>query len=169
MTHTRGEAEGPRPFVRRRDEGEAYHAFGALALLKATSEETGGAFEMVERRGDENRVATPLHVHRSTDELWYVLDGAVELFADGDLLSAGPGDTVFAPRNVPHAFRIAADDTRVLLFVSPGAETMFREVGTRVDEATVPADGPDEDELARLDGFVADSDVEVLGPPPFDA
>ena len=168
MTRTEDEADGPRPFVRRRDEGEAYHALGALALRKATSEETGGAFEVVERRGDEDRVVTPLHVHRSTDELWYVLDGAVELFADGDLLSAGPGDTVFAPRNVPHAFRIAADDTRVLLFVSPG-ETMFREVGTRVAEATVPDDGPDDDELARLDAFVAASDVELLGPPPFDA
>ncbi|ELZ29924.1 cupin [Halogeometricum pallidum JCM 14848] len=166
MTGT-GDGDGPRTFVRRRDEGEAYHALGALALRKVTSEEAGGAFEMVERRGDENRVVTPLHVHRSTDELWYVLDGAVELFADGDLLSAGPGDTVFAPRNVPHAFRIAADGTRVLLFVSPG-ETMFREVGTRVSEATVPADGPDEDELARLDAFVAKSDVELLAPPPFD-
>lgn len=124
---------------------------------------------MVERRGDENRVVTPLHVHRSTDELWYVLDGAVELFADGELLSAGPGDTVFAPRNVPHAFRIAADGTRYLLVVSPGAETMFDEVGTRVAEATVPAEGPDEDELDRLDAFVVESDVERLGPPPFDA
>lgn len=169
MARTTGETDGPRPFVRRRDEGEAYHALGALALRKATSEETGGAFEMVERRGDENRVVTPLHVHRSTDELWYVLDGAVELFADGDLLSAGPGDTVFAPRNVPHAFRIAADGTRCLLVVSPGAETMFDEVGTRVAEATVPVESPDEDELDRLDAFVAESDVERLGPPPFDA
>lgn len=155
------------PFVRGSDEGEAYHALGALALVKATSEETNGSFSLVERRGDENRVVTPLHVHRSTDELWYVLDGEVELFLDGERRSAGPGDTAFAPRNVPHAFRIAADGTRVLLFVPGGIETMFEAVGTRVDEATVPAEGPDDEELARLDAYVAASDVELLGPPPF--
>jgi quercetin dioxygenase-like cupin family protein len=159
----------PRPFVRGEDEGEAYHALGALALLKATGEETGGAFSLTERRGDENGVVTPLHVHRSAEELWYVLDGEVELFVDGTVRSAGPGHTAFAPRDVPHAFRIAADGTRCLLFVSPGIDTLFSAVGTRVDEATVPTDGPDDDELARLDAFLADADVELLGPPPFES
>lgn len=163
------EADAAEAFVKTVDEGEAYHALGALALLKATSEETDGAFSLVERRGDEDSVVTPLHLHRSADELWYVLDGEIQLFVDGRVRSAGPGDTAFAPRNVPHAFRIAADGTRCLLFVSPGVETLFSEVGTPVEEATVPTDGPDDAELARLDSFLADADVEMLGPSPFDS
>lgn len=156
------------PFVKAADEGEAYHALGGLALLKATPAETGGSFSVVERRGDENDIVSPLHVHRAVDELWYVVDGEVELYADGETLSGGPGDTLFAPRGVPHAFRTAADGTRVLLVLSPPVETMFGEVGTRVDEATVPAAGPDDDELDRLDEFLAESDIELLGPPPFE-
>jgi mannose-6-phosphate isomerase-like protein (cupin superfamily) len=157
------------PFLRRRDEGEAYHALGALALRKATPEETGGAFDATERRGDEGRVATPLHVHRAEDELWYVVAGEAEFVVGDESFTAGPGDTVFAPRNVPHAFRIAADGTRVLLFRTPGTGPFLSAVGTRVEEPTVPADGPDEAELSRLDAVLERNDVETLGPPPFDS
>ncbi|ADQ68202.1 cupin [Halogeometricum borinquense DSM 11551] len=156
------------PFVKAVDEGDTYHALGGLALLKATADETDGSFNLVERRGDENRVVTPLHVHRSDDELWYVLDGEMELFIDGELLSAEPGDTAFAPQNVPHALRIAADGTRYLVLRTPGNKSLFGAVGTSVDEVTVPTDGPDDAERDRLDTFVENSDVEILGPPPFD-
>ncbi|SFR35961.1 quercetin 2,3-dioxygenase [Halogeometricum limi] len=167
MSSVHNDAPGE-PFVKRRDEGPAYHALGAVAILKATAEETGGSFSLVERRGDEGSVVTPLHVHRSEDELWYVLDGEIELYVDGSIVSATAGDTAFTPHGVPHAFRIAADGTRYLICRSPGNETFFEDVGTSVADPSGPAPEPTDAEWARVEAVVDKYGIEILGPPPFD-
>ena len=47
------------------EEGEAFWGFGALWTPKATAEQTGGRFSMIEEIAPRGE-GTPLHVHRRT-------------------------------------------------------------------------------------------------------
>lgn len=63
----------------------------------------------------------PTHIHAHEDETFYVLSGRVAIEVDGRTVEACPGDTVFAPRGLPHSwFCIGDKPARVLLVVSPG-------------------------------------------------
>jgi mannose-6-phosphate isomerase-like protein (cupin superfamily) len=68
------------PYALGSEDGEALWFFGTLAIFKATAEQTGGRFSLVEqlaRRG----MATPLHVHREDDESFYVIEGELTVYA----------------------------------------------------------------------------------------
>src|SRR5258707_13965623 len=43
----------------------------------------------------------PLHVHHADDEAWYVLDGALRVRLDDEVIEAGPGAAVFAAKGTP--------------------------------------------------------------------
>jgi len=87
------------------EEGDALWFAGALMVLKATGEHTDGRFTFLDQRtpGD---YAVPRHVHDREDEAWYILEGEVTFYCGTETLRAGPGSWVFAPKGVPHAFRV---------------------------------------------------------------
>jgi mannose-6-phosphate isomerase-like protein (cupin superfamily) len=60
-----------------------------------------------------------LHVHRSDDEAWHVLEGSLRFrFADREI-DAPAGTTVFVPAGVAHTYRVSAEPTRYLIFLTP--------------------------------------------------
>ena len=62
-----------------------------------------------------------LHVHRSDDEAWHVLEGALRFrFADREV-DARAGTTVFVPAGTPHTYRVTAEPGRYLIFLTPGS------------------------------------------------
>jgi mannose-6-phosphate isomerase-like protein (cupin superfamily) len=78
--------------------GERLHYLGMEFAIRASAESTGGAFSIVE---EFDPLDTPLHIHHSHNELFYVLEGE-HVFTVGDIeVWAGPGDVVFGPRGVP--------------------------------------------------------------------
>jgi mannose-6-phosphate isomerase-like protein (cupin superfamily) len=103
--------------------------FGDVTIaIKASAESTGGVMSVLEEVPP--LVDTPLHVHVNEDELFCPLEGE-HVFRVGDQeLRAGPGDTVFAPRGVPHSQRrVVPGDGRVLIVVTPGGfEGFFRDL-----------------------------------------
>jgi quercetin dioxygenase-like cupin family protein len=153
------------PVVRGTDEGEQRWFYGGgVHTWKATSEETGGAFLLFEDRMDKGKV-TPLHTH-PVDETVYVLEGDILVHLDGQEYRVGAGGMVVAPREVPHAFRVMLDRTRVLCFQTPGGGDAF------YLDASEPI-GPDGTfaETVDFDRIRASAEknggVTLLGPPPF--
>jgi hypothetical protein len=75
-------------------------------------------------------VDTPAHVHAREDELFLSLDGdhVVEVGADEHRI--GPGESVFAPRGVPHSQRrVVPGEGRLLVVTTPGGlDGFFREL-----------------------------------------
>jgi quercetin dioxygenase-like cupin family protein len=68
-----------------RDSGEGekrWFCGGGRHTWLATSEETGGAFLLVEFDGEQGKV-TPVHIHPASDETFYILDGEILLYLDG--------------------------------------------------------------------------------------
>lgn len=59
-----------------------------------------------------------LHVHRSDDEAWHVLEGELVFrYADGSEV-AGPGTTVFVPAGKAHTYE-ARPGARYLIVLTP--------------------------------------------------
>jgi quercetin dioxygenase-like cupin family protein len=102
---------------------------GTVAItLKATSEETGGSIGFLEATSFPG-YGPPRHIHRSHDELFYVLEGEFLFLVGERQLSALPGTFVFIPRGTVHAAKvIGTEPGKVLMAYIPGGlEHSFEE------------------------------------------
>ena len=128
-------------------EGEPLWFNGALAVLKATSDQTNGKLAAIEFLCKKD-FASPLHIHRNEDEFFVVLSGEVRLQHGEDLTEAVAGSLVYGPRDIAHAFRVDSDEARILLFFGPaGVEGFFRAGGKPAAAPGFPP--PDEQFLDR--------------------
>jgi mannose-6-phosphate isomerase-like protein (cupin superfamily) len=99
------------------------------------------------------RPIAPLHLHRSEDEAWYVLEGRLGFRVGDDEVEAGPGGCVVAPPGAPHAYWNGhGGRTRYLLVMGP--------LTARLIEAIHEMDPFDP---ARLPGLFEAHDSELLG------
>jgi quercetin dioxygenase-like cupin family protein len=93
-------------------------------------EETRGNLGLVEHPIGPRALAAPMHTNEHEDEYTYVLEGEVGVQIGEEILVARPGDLVFKPRGVPHAFWNVADEpARALEIIFPaGFERYFAEL-----------------------------------------
>lgn len=108
----------------------------------------------------------PLHVHHGHDEVFYVLEGRVSIHLPGASLELGPGESAFAPREVPHTYRVESEEgSRVLVATTSGDFAAF------VGEMSLPAESDDYAPPGALPGppelaaAGARHGIEVLAPP----
>jgi mannose-6-phosphate isomerase-like protein (cupin superfamily) len=94
------------------------------------SGEAGQAFSLVEHPMSPRALAAPRHRHSREDEYSYVVEGRVGALLGDEVLSAGPGDLIFKPRDQWHTFWNAGDEpARILEIISPaGFERFFAEL-----------------------------------------
>ena len=100
-------------------EGDAYWWFGQLAVIKARAADTGGAYSLVEITGAPG-YSTPLHVHRSEDEGFWVLEGSATFEVGDETVEAGPGTYLFGPKDIPHRWTAGPAGARLLYLFAPG-------------------------------------------------
>ena len=111
--------------------------FGDVTILVRVAAESMSLFEEVPPMVD-----TPAHVHSREDELFLSLEGEHIIELDGAEHRIGPGESVFAPRGVPHAQRrVVPGEGRLLIVTTPGGfEGFFRELADADSAGTL---GPD--------------------------
>ncbi len=103
-------------------EGRSLQLMGNRLEIKAASEHTGDAFAALEYRMAAHTPGPPPHLHRRTDEAFYVLEGELTFRLADRSVEAGPGDFVLVPRGVVHTFENAAgSEARFLEVAAPGA------------------------------------------------
>ncbi|MDP9246265.1 MAG: cupin domain-containing protein, partial [Chloroflexota bacterium] len=75
-------------------------------------------------------LAAPYHTHTREYEYSIVLEGDVGFALDDKVVVAHPGDTIFKPKNVRHAFWNAGDGpARILEIITPaGFENYFADI-----------------------------------------
>jgi quercetin dioxygenase-like cupin family protein len=90
------------------------------------SEQSGGAVSVIDSVAPAGFAGPPLHMH-DFDEAFYVIEGELTFQVEDRLLTAGPGDLAFAPRNVPHTFanRSGAQARYLLVCTPAGFERYF--------------------------------------------
>jgi mannose-6-phosphate isomerase-like protein (cupin superfamily) len=68
----------------------------------------------------EERPVAPLHLHRSEDEAWYVLEGSLGFRLGGDTRVVPAGAGIVVERGTPHTFWNASGGrTRYLIVMAP--------------------------------------------------
>lgn len=96
------------------------------------------------------------HLHGAQDEWFYAVEGAFDLEVGDERHHLAPGDSVFAPRGVPHVWaHVGGGRGRILIAFTPAGEmeAFFRAVTAH--DAMPPQDPA----LWRAHG------MELLGPP----
>jgi len=138
--------------VRGPGEGVAVGVLRSQSVFKVLSEQTGGAYAVLEQQIPVGH-GPALHVHRHETEIFYVLEGQFEITLGDQKILATTGAMVVAPRDIPHTFRnVGQQDGRLLLTVIPGR---FANFFLEVDRV------PDHDAEA-IRALCAKYDVEIL-------
>jgi quercetin dioxygenase-like cupin family protein len=108
-----------RPVVLGPGEGVQLDVLGDLITLLVSGKQTGGAFTVLTETSPPGG-GTPLHTHHYEDEALYVLAGEYEIQYGDQIVRAGAGSFVFAPRGIPHRLtNVSTGSSTVLGIVSP--------------------------------------------------
>lgn len=125
-------------------QGDTFKVLGGdVVTIKATGEQTGGAYTMIETVTPPD-AGPPRHVHHREEETFYILEGSFVFHLGDRRIMAGQGSVLVAPKGVPHRFaNVGSTPGRLLIIVRPaGFEHFIREF------ATLPPDQPPD--LAKM-------------------
>ncbi len=137
------------------DEFGEHRGLGVSAItFKVTSKNSDGLFVIentFHKKGGPAR-----HLHYEQDEWFYAIEGEFILEVGEEKFILNPGDSVLAPRKIPHVWAYTGNNTgRMLIAFMPAGKMVafFREV-TKAN-----AMPPQDPELWRA------HDMELVGPP----
>lgn len=125
--------------------------------VKISGKDTDGALAIFEQTSLSQGRGTPLHVHLYQDEIFYVLEGEY-LFQVGDeKYDLNVGDSIFLPREVPHAWTQRSAKGRMTVTLQPAGklEDFFLALAALDHEPT----------KQEVDRIFAENEMKVLGPP----
>jgi hypothetical protein len=86
----------PNPYILGSEEGEALWFSGVPLTIKATAEQTGGEFFLMEEFASRG-TGPPLHVHPQDDESFYILEDGQPIPASQVRSSTSPKGTSHMP------------------------------------------------------------------------
>ena len=122
--------------------------------FKVTPQDSNGLFILENRF--QAKGGPPRHLHHDQDEWFYALEGEFIVEVGEERIRLNPGDSLLAPRKVPHVWAHVGDTRgRILVAFMPAGQmqAFFREV-TKAN-----AMPPQDPALWRAHG------MEVVGPP----
>lgn len=122
--------------------------------FKTSSVESSDLFVL--ENGFRQPGGPPRHLHYAQDEWFYAVEGEFVAEVGEQRVTLQPGDSLFAPRNVPHVWAcVSPTGGRIIVTFAPAGkmEAFFREV-TKAN-----AMPPQDPALWRAHG------MELLGPP----
>jgi quercetin dioxygenase-like cupin family protein len=109
--------------------GQAVNILGIPMLLRVQGRDTDGTLAVVESH-DSAGGGPPPHIHHREDETFQILEGEYEFMVGGKTVSAKAGDTLFAPRGIPHNYRCVSAGGKLSVVITPaGFENFFAEIG----------------------------------------
>ncbi len=135
------------PKIIKDKEGEVLNVIGDIQTHKLIGSETDN--QIVEWVDDvEPGVGIPPHIHTKEDEIFRVIKGQIEIMVDGKTTVLEAGDTAFAPKNIPHSWKVAGTvKAKMITSAFPaGIEKMFKEL------AGLPPGPPDFEKVAQICG-----------------
>lgn len=135
------------PKIMHDDEGKVLNVIGDIQTHKLVGADTGNQIvEWVDNV--EPGVGIPPHYHTREDEIFRVIWGEVEIMIDGVTTTLNAGDTAFAPKNIPHAWKVVGSKkARMITSAFPaGIEDMFEEL------AQLPAGPPNFEKVTEICG-----------------
>ena len=137
---------------------EEMKIWGAIPLqIKISTDDTDGTLFVFEH-ADMGKGGPPRHFHYEQDEWFYAMKGNFAFEIGDEQFTLRPGDSLFAPRMVPHVWAYVGDEPGTLLLaVQPAGslEAFFRQ-GCEMSRLPTPEEA---------DQQFAAHGMKVVGPP----
>lgn len=116
MTTARAAIVGP-------DEGEILGDGNSSLRLLTDASDTDGALSSLEIRLAPGADGAAPHFHTVSAELFYVIEGELQVLVDDRIVTAGAGSSIVVPKRMVHAFGATPGAaTRLLIALTPGTE-----------------------------------------------
>lgn len=124
--------------------------------LKISGKDTEGALAIFEQISLSQGHGTPLHIHPSQDEIFYVIEGSYSFQVGEEKFKLEAGESIFLPRNIPHAWsQVSSKGKMTVIFQPAGKMEEFFVALQNLDHL------PSQPELAQM--FI-DNDMRIVGP-----
>lgn len=125
--------------------------------IKISGSDTENDLAVFEQTGLTPMGGPPLHIHPFQDEWFYVIEGDYLFQVGDDKYEMKPGDTIFLPRNIQHAFiQLTKKGKMIVSYLPAGKMEAFFEV---TDQWSSP---PTKEEVMKV---FKDHDMIVVGAP----
>lgn len=99
----------------------------SVGSIRLSAERTGGALEVFEFEWPGSAIP-PVHTHKEHDEVFHIVEGALEFVLGDDVVPAPEGALVFVPRGTRHGFTPQRGSKAMVFTIPAGLEGFFREL-----------------------------------------
>jgi quercetin dioxygenase-like cupin family protein len=148
------------PYFLRSGHGPAHELFGQVSFQLMRGAETGDAVSMTVTEGSAP-AAMPSHVHASTYEAIYCLDGRMRIAAAGRQHELTRGDFMSIPAGTPHSYTLDSYFTRFATMYAPAGVERFFELAGELAEQPIFAEQAAGADRRRLADAAAQIDLEL--------
>ncbi len=110
----------------------------------------------------------PLHVHHTEDELFHVIGGELRFQLNDQDLRLAAGETLLAPKGVPHTYRVESQEGRWLTVTTHGDfEGLVRSFSRAAARRELPPSSgpPTPEQQEALAAACLEYGIELVGPP----
>ena len=146
--------------------GKAAWVVGDHYTVKASGQDTGGAFTLIEVLVPPQS-GPPPHLHHREDEAFYVLEGEFEVHVDNERLVATAGSWITLARGSVHHFKnISPRPAKMLILATPaGLDQFFLEAGREAEDTSPESGAATSDDRARLLAIAPKYGIEIKAGP----
>jgi mannose-6-phosphate isomerase-like protein (cupin superfamily) len=132
--------------------------FGTMSIdYKVSSSDTDGGLFMLENT-DDSKGGPPRHLHHKQEEWFYAVDGEYVVEVGDESYRLEPGDSVLAPRKLPHVRPHVGEGTGRLIVAFQPAGEMEAFFGALSQAKGTPS-------REELHSLFRSHGMEVTGPP----
>ena len=111
--------------VKHQPRSNRYYFDVGIGSVCLSGADTGGAYCLLEASIAPG-MGVPRHTHTREDEAYFVLAGELEVTVGDEAFILRPGDSLMAPRGIPHQLRNSGDvENHYLLVFSPSGFEEF--------------------------------------------
>jgi mannose-6-phosphate isomerase-like protein (cupin superfamily) len=99
------------------------HSLGFSSLaFKVTTADSGGNLFVIEHRNLMPNTGPALHLHYAQEEWFYVMEGEVVFQVGEERAHLRAGESVLAPRRIPHTFSAVGAPAHMLITFTPAGK-----------------------------------------------
>lgn len=125
--------------------------------IKISGKDTDGELAVFEQTGYTPNGGPPFHIHINQDEWFFITEGEYLFQVGEERYSMKAGETIFLPRNIPHAFIQLTEKAKTIVSYLPAGkmEDFFK----TTDSWATP---PSKEEITKA---FEDNGMKIVGPP----
>lgn len=140
----------------------------SLVTIRVSQSDGQDGVSMLEHRVPQGD-SPPLHLHRTEDEIFHILEGQFRVKVQDQEHRAGPGDILLAPKGIPHTYRAESPEGGRFLTVTVHGdfERFVLAMSRPAQRPGLPEPGgkPSPEAIQSLTAVAAQHGIEIVGPP----